>query len=73
MNCPYLGLVDWQQCSEDCRDRAVASNAYKKFPKRLAMRVFPKSGASRRPFLWRAFLLRDFYSGHLTPPDKFLH
>ena len=43
MNYPYIELVDWQQCSEDCRDQAVASNAYKKFhKKRLAWRVLQK-------------------------------
>jgi len=54
MNCPYLGIVDWQQCIEDCCDRAVASNAYKRFHKKRAMRVLRKSGAMSH-FLFRAF------------------
>ena len=51
MNCPYIRLVDWQQCSEHCRDRAVASNAYKKFhKKKLAWRVLQKKRRYAPPF-----------------------
>jgi|694.fasta_scaffold99302_3 hypothetical protein len=55
MNCRYIELVDWQQCSEDCRDRAVASNAYKKFHKKTRYASLPKKRRYAPPFFMRAF------------------
>ena len=63
MNCPYFRLVDWQQCSEDCRDRAVASNAYKKIHKKTRYASLPKKRRYAPPFFMESLFIKRLLFG----------